>query len=75
MSRPITTATEAKHGPFDLWLLGSAMIELVRRKRTTQPIKAASAGCVFKNPADTSAGKLLDEAGFRGRRLGNMQAD
>jgi len=48
------------------------MIELVRRKRTTQPIKAASAGCVFKNPADTSAGKLLDEAGFRGRRLGNM---
>ena len=26
MSRPITTATEAKHGPFDLWLLSSAML-------------------------------------------------
>lgn len=48
------------------------MIELVRRKRATQPIKAASAGCVFKNPVDVSAGKLLDAAGCRGRRLGNL---
>jgi UDP-N-acetylmuramate dehydrogenase len=48
------------------------MIELLRRKRASQPIKAASAGCVFKNPADVSAGRLLDAAGFRGRRQGGM---
>ncbi len=45
----------------------------LERKKATQPVKARSAGCVFKNPASgLSAGKLLDEAGFKGKRLGNM---
>ena len=43
------------------------------KKKSTQPVTAWSAGCVFKNPpGGASAGKLLDEAGFRGRRLGGM---
>lgn len=47
--------------------------EHMARKKATQPVGAASAGCVFKNPApDRSAGLLLDEAGFRGKRLGGM---
>lgn len=42
-------------------------------KRAAQPVSAASAGCVFRNPApETPAGKLLDEAGFKGKRLGGM---
>lgn len=48
------------------------MIANLRRKRACQPITAATAGCVFKNPAGTSAGKLLDLAGFRGKCLGSM---
>lgn len=48
------------------------MIERVRHKRASQPITAATAGCVFKNPAGTSAGTLLEAAGFRGKRLGGM---
>ncbi len=51
----------------------AAMAENLRKKAATQPISAASAGCVFKNPAPgVSAGKLLDEAGFKGKRLGDM---
>ena len=51
----------------------AAMDENLRKKAATQPISAASAGCVFKNPAPgVSAGKLLDEAGFKGKRLGDM---
>ena len=42
------------------------------RKRASQPVVAKSAGCVFKNPAGTSAGRLLDEVGLKGRRLGGM---
>lgn len=43
------------------------------KKKSTQPVTAWSAGCVFKNPPGAaSAGKLLDEAGFRGKRLGGM---
>lgn len=42
-------------------------------KKTRQPLAARSAGCVFKNPATGStAGKLLEMAGFRGRQNGGM---
>ncbi|WP_165078917.1 MULTISPECIES: UDP-N-acetylmuramate dehydrogenase [unclassified Desulfovibrio] len=42
-------------------------------KKSKQPVTAWSAGCAFKNPAPgIAAGKLLEEAGFRGRRLGGM---
>lgn len=50
------------------------MRENIERKLAVQPVRAWSAGCVFKNPpaGTPSAGKLLDEAGFRGKRLGGM---
>ena len=42
-------------------------------KKSRQPVTAKSAGCVFKNPqGGVSAGKLLDEAGFRGKGRGGM---
>lgn len=42
-------------------------------KKSRQPLKAWSAGCVFKNPQQgLSAGRLLDQAGFRGKSLGGM---
>lgn len=47
--------------------------ECMEKKKATQPVTAASAGCVFKNPDDApGAGKLLDDAGFKGKRLGGM---
>jgi UDP-N-acetylmuramate dehydrogenase len=43
------------------------------KKKSTQPVLAWSAGCAFKNPSpELSAGKLLDEAGFKGKGLGGM---
>ncbi|WP_374291395.1 UDP-N-acetylmuramate dehydrogenase [Desulfovibrio desulfuricans] len=43
------------------------------KKKSKQPVTAWSAGCVFKNPTpEMSAGRLLDEAGFKGRKLGGM---
>jgi UDP-N-acetylmuramate--L-alanine ligase/UDP-N-acetylenolpyruvoylglucosamine reductase len=35
------------------------------KRRATQPV-AASAGCIFKNPAETPAGMLVDQLGFKG---------
>lgn len=52
--------------------IGAAMRGWFERKKAVQPVTAASAGCCFKNPAGESAGRLLDLAGFRGRRLGGM---
>ena len=40
-------------------------------KRETQPLSARSAGCMFKNPGEgISAGRLIDEAGLGGLRVG-----
>jgi len=40
-----------------------------RRRRLSQPV-ASSAGCMFKNPDHISAGKLIDELGLKGTRVG-----
>ena len=40
------------------------------RRRATQPLKERSAGCIFKNPAGESAGRLIDQLGFKGRQRG-----
>lgn len=42
-------------------------------KRKTQPISDRSAGCVFKNPEGISAGKLIDEAGCKGMKIGGVE--
>ncbi len=45
----------------------------LREKRERQPISERSAGCVFKNPEGTSAGRLIDEAGCKGMRVGDVE--
>ena len=51
----------------------SRQIDVYRRKRhETQP-REPSAGCVFKNPPDESAGRLIDEAGLKGERVGDAE--
>lgn len=53
--------------------VAAAMDEAMAHKQATQPVTLATAGCVFKNPPDgPPAGKLLDEAGFKGLRLGGV---
>jgi UDP-N-acetylmuramate dehydrogenase len=44
--------------------------EAIAWKQRTQPLSAASAGCVFKNPAGGSAGAVIDRAGLKGERVG-----
>ncbi|MDR1776220.1 MAG: UDP-N-acetylmuramate dehydrogenase [Desulfovibrio sp.] len=49
------------------------MFQYFFEKKSKQPLNAWSAGCVFKNPsALTPAGRLLEDAGFRGKGRGGM---
>jgi len=45
------------------------LMESSQKRKTTQPI-AASAGCIFKNPGENPAGKLVEELGLKNRRIG-----
>ncbi len=42
------------------------------KRRQTQPV-AASAGCIFKNPAAIPAGKLIEELGFKNFSVGRAR--
>jgi UDP-N-acetylmuramate dehydrogenase len=44
-----------------------------REKTKSQPISERSAGCVFKNPEGASAGRLIEEAGCKGMRIGDIE--
>ncbi len=46
------------------------MAAITARREATQPIREKTGGSTFKNPSGASAWRLVDEAGWRGRRLG-----
>jgi len=54
-------------GPIDV--IEQRMKEFSRKRWSSQPA-APSAGCIFKNPITVPAGKLIDELGLKGTRVG-----
>jgi UDP-N-acetylmuramate dehydrogenase len=50
--------------------VSETMARVRAQRRSTQPWRKKSAGCVFKNPPEESAGRLLDSLGFKGKRVG-----
>jgi len=51
--------------------LRARLRQFIARRRATQPLDWPSAGCVFKNPPETSAGLLIERAGLKGLRIGD----
>lgn len=50
-----------------------AIRELNQRRRDKQPLEYPSAGSTFKRPEGYFAGKLIEDAGLRGYRVGDAQ--
>jgi UDP-N-acetylenolpyruvoylglucosamine reductase len=48
------------------------LTESIQKRKSTQPV-AASAGCIFKNPQECPAGKLVEELGLRNHRVGSAR--
>lgn len=47
--------------------------DYLQYRKDTQPLTLPSAGCVFKNPPQDSAGRLVEAAGLKGARIGDVQ--
>ncbi|MDR3281806.1 MAG: UDP-N-acetylmuramate dehydrogenase [Endomicrobium sp.] len=47
----------------------------IQKRLETQPSNTPSAGSIFKNPDGYSAGKLIEEIGLKGKRIGNAKID
>jgi UDP-N-acetylmuramate dehydrogenase len=57
--------------PDDPALICSRMQELDQRRQEKQPMNMPSAGSVFKRPQGHFTGKLVDDCGLRGYRIGD----
>ncbi len=53
--------------------LRKRLLSIWRTKQEAQPFNEPSAGCVFKNPPNASAGALIDRAGLKGACVGNAR--
>ncbi|HPL97000.1 MAG TPA: UDP-N-acetylmuramate dehydrogenase [Smithellaceae bacterium] len=49
------------------------MVEIQNQRRAKHPLEYPSAGSVFKNPPGLFAGRLIEELGLKGHRLGDVQ--
>jgi len=69
----VVTAATMMFKPADPEQIRETIRTLQNKRKERQPYGLANGGSVFKNPEGVSAGKLIDEAGFKGRRIGGAE--
>lgn len=69
----VLTATFGLKKCDDIAALSLYVRELTEKRKEKQPIEYPSAGSTFKRPEGYFAGKLIDDAGLRGFRIGDAQ--
>jgi UDP-N-acetylmuramate dehydrogenase len=62
--------TELRLMPLPVRTIDRRMKKIWIVKKNSQPMNAASAGCVFKNTRGLAAGMLIDQAGMKGLGVG-----
>ena len=59
--------------PGDIDTITERMQTFYKQKIATQPFTEENAGCMFKNPPNDSAGRLIDISGLKGCRIGGAE--
>jgi UDP-N-acetylmuramate dehydrogenase len=71
-SHEIVLAGQFAGSPGDPEEIEDAMREITRWRRDHQPGGTHNAGSVFKNPAGDAAGRIIDDLGLKGTRVGQV---
>ncbi len=69
----VVTRVEVRLRPGDVAASAAAMQADREHRRRTQPLNLPSWGSTFRNPPGDHAGRLVEAAGLKGRRLGGAQ--
>ena len=51
-------------------IVSKRVADYLTRRKATQPLEYPSAGSVFKNPPNDYAGRLIEETGLKGKKIG-----
>lgn len=57
----------------DRQTIEAKVAENLGKRGSSQPLSKRNAGCIFKNPPGQSAGRLIDQAGLKGLRVGDAE--
>jgi UDP-N-acetylmuramate dehydrogenase len=74
----VTTASFGLE-PGNVHEIQERMERMLKERNQTQPVSERSCGCIFENPKGPdvpegcSAGRLIDEAGLKGERVGDIE--
>jgi UDP-N-acetylmuramate dehydrogenase len=71
--KDIVLAASFRLPPGDKEELIARRREHVLKRNTTQPLTLPNSGSMFKNPPGTYAAQLIEQAGLKGKRVGNVQ--
>ncbi len=69
-SAEVVLAATFRLAPADPATIAARLDEIKRWRREHQPLGVPSAGSTFRNPPGDSAGRLIDELGWKGRTRG-----
>jgi len=53
--------------------IAARMAEIIQKRKDKHPLDLPNAGSIFKNPPDCPAGRLIEETGLKGLRVGDAQ--
>ena len=69
----IVLSATARLAEGDVAAIQARVAEYRQKRGTSQPLSKRNAGCIFKNPPGQSAGRLIDQAGLKGLRIGDAE--
>lgn len=69
----VINKVRVKNAGIDLKVVTKNITEYMDYRKKTQPLKSNNCGCIFKNMDGVSAGKIIQDLGLKGLRVGGIR--